>query len=62
MDLLGAILKSEFDWNNILGISLMPYLDDASVADNDYYYREIAYKQQIQSNAYNRANNVVLSR
>lgn len=60
-DLLACIIKNEFDWTNLLGISLMKQYDEASVADNDYYYREISYKIEVQNNPYNKINGKIIN-
>lgn len=58
VDLLACIIKNEFNWSNELGITLVKQYDEPSMADNDYYYREISYKMQVQNEAYNKINNV----
>lgn len=58
VDLLACIIKNEFNWSNELGTTLIKQYDEPSMADNDYYYREISYKMEVQNETYNKINNV----
>lgn len=56
-DLLASILKNEFDWTNVFGMHLEKERDSGSIADDEFYYREIVYKTKTSNNSYNKINN-----
>lgn len=58
VDLLACIIKNEFNWSNELGMTLIKQYDEPSMADDDYYYREISYKIEVPNELYNKINNV----
>lgn len=57
-DLLASIIKNEFDWSNVFGMHLEKESDVGSIADDDFYYREIVYKTSTPNNTYNKINNI----
>ena len=58
VDLLACIIKNEFNWSNELGMTLIKQYDEPSMADDDYYYREISYKIEVPNELYNKINNI----
>lgn len=56
-DLLALIIKKEFDWSNIFGMTLNKISDVGKIGEDDFYYREIVYESTIPNNHYNKLNN-----
>ena len=56
-DLLGLIIKHEFDWSNEFGMHIEKISDRARVAENGYYYREFIYETTVPNNLVNKAKN-----
>ena len=53
-DLLGLIIKNQFDWSNVFGLTMVKIYDKGLIGDDDYYYREISYKSTTPNNLMNR--------
>lgn len=53
-DLLGSIIKNEFDWTNVFGMHLEKVIDDGLVTKDGYCYREIVYKTIVPNNLKNK--------
>lgn len=43
-DLLGYLIKDNFQWNNQFGVQWKKNYDGGRIAENGYYYREIHFK------------------
>ena len=53
-DLLALIIRSQFDWSNILGMHLEKKSDNGGIADNNFYFREIVYNIVTSNNVVNK--------
>lgn len=56
-DLLAAIIKTEFDWNNIFGTHIKKIYDKGRIAENGYYYREFIFESMTPNNLANKLKN-----
>ena len=56
-DLLALLIKQQFDWSKVFGMTLVKMSDVGKIGEDDFYYREIVYQSVIPNNHYNKLNN-----
>ena len=56
-DLLALIIKDQFDWSKVFGMTLVKMSDVGKIGEDDFYYREIVYQSVLPNNHYNKLNN-----
>lgn len=56
-DLLGMIIKSKFNWTNMFGAHAVKILDQGSLLESGYYYRELVYQIKTPNEIYSKINN-----